>query len=42
MEKMSKEELEQIKGKSLEEIIGFDPFEINENDFKNLDSEIKK
>lgn len=42
MDKITKEELEQIKGKSLEEIIGFDPFEINEIDFKSLDSEIKK
>ena len=42
MDKITKEELEQIKGKSLEEIIGFDPFKINEIDFKSLDSEIKK
>lgn len=39
---LTNETLEQIKGKSLEEIIGFDPFEINENDLKNIDEEIRK
>ena len=40
--KLTPEELKDIKNSSLEEILGFDPFEITDRDYENIDEEIKK
>lgn len=42
MKQLSKKDIEEIKGKTLDEIIGFDPFEITEKDYENKDAEIQK